>query len=191
MMPLLSELSLLIAQFHLHTKHDNALSSFLPMSSGWSVGSEGAQPSTNLMLRSQAGDKPRVKTAGEKPRAFLNMSCGKYLSCEEGKLQEELGEACYWVPQRKAKGSSSVYLENYQTQTCLSFNVSAGMTGVQGVESEWVLRTDEGDETGRRAVVMWSEGARRFLGVVEGRLEGLVEQTVGCRWYLESLGSQN
>ena len=50
---------------------------------------------------------------------------------------------------------------------------------------EWTLKTDETDQSGKRAVVIFACYGKKYLAIRNGKLIGLNSLTPECRWYLE------
>ena len=50
---------------------------------------------------------------------------------------------------------------------------------------EWSLQSDNTDESGRRAVVIYAQYGKKYLAIKNGQLTGLSSVGPDCRWYLE------
>ena len=50
---------------------------------------------------------------------------------------------------------------------------------------EWILKVDETDDSGKRAVVIFASYGKKYLAIRNGKLTGLASITPDCRWYLE------
>lgn len=135
----------------------------------------------------------------QKGRAFIHISTNKYLA-ETGEVITHWGsgsrstltvrdtaeDTSFWVQESK-KGSEIVLFKNYHSQGYLGYDPNGDFIYTKpdhyGAE-EWILMTDETDDTGRRAVVIFANYGKRYLTVRDGRLTGVPDVSTDCRWYL-------
>jgi len=135
----------------------------------------------------------------QKGRAFIHISTNKYLA-ETGEVKTHWGsgsrstltvtdtpeDTSFWV-QVKEKGSEIVFFKNYATQGYLGYDPNGDYIYTKpdhyGAE-EWLLMTDENDDTGKRAVIIFANYGKKYLTVRDGQLTGVDDVSTDCRWYL-------
>lgn len=153
---------------------------------------------------SASADQPQVTkpTNAGKVRAFRHIRTGKYLA-ESGEsithrasgtrnhlvIRDTAEDTSFWTQESKGKGTGIVFFKNYHTKCYLGYDPNGDYIYTKsehyGAE-EWRLMTDDTDDTGRRAVIIFADYGKRFLTVNDGEgLTGVAEQTEDCRWYLE------
>jgi len=136
----------------------------------------------------------------QKGRAFIHIDTNKYLA-ETGEVithwgsgsrstltaADEAEDTSFWIEERLTKGSEIVHFKNFHTNGYLGYDPNGDFVYTKpdhyGAE-EWLLQTDESDDTGRRAVVLFANYGKRYLTIREGQLSGVEEFTPDCRWYL-------
>ena len=153
----------------------------------------------SMRLRS---NETRQLTTPKKGRAFIHIEAHKHLA-ETGlvkfqpasgswntlKMSEQPEDTCYWALESQDKGSGIVFLRNYVTQGYLGYDPDGDCVYTKaqhhGAE-EWILSTDEADDTGKRAVIFFSNYyyGKIYLTVKNGKLCGVARKSKDCRWYL-------
>ena len=137
----------------------------------------------------------------KKGRAFIHIEENKYLA-ETGQvkfhpasgsrnsltIRDRPEDTSYWVQESKGKGSGIVFFKNYATGGYLGYDPNGDYVYTKaqhyGAE-EWVLSTDETDDTGRRAVIIFANYGKKYLTVKNGKLTGVASKSRNCRWYLD------
>jgi hypothetical protein len=136
----------------------------------------------------------------QKGRAFIHISTNKYLA-ETGEVITHWGsgsrstltvrdsaeDTSFWVQESQGKGSEIVFFKNYHSQGYLGYDPNGDYIYTKpqhyGAE-EWILMTDETDDTGKRAVIIFANYGKKYLTVRGDRLTGVDEVSTDCRWYL-------
>ena len=136
----------------------------------------------------------------QKGRAFIHISTNKYLA-ETGEVKTHYGsgsrstltaadeaeDTSFWVEEKQGKGSEIIFFKNFHTQGFLGYDPNGDYIYTKpdhyGAE-EWILNTDESDDTGRRAVTIFANYGKKYLTIREGQLTGVDEFSSDCRWYL-------
>lgn len=148
-----------------------------------------------------ATNEAKALTEVKKGRAFIHIEQKKFLA-ESGEfiehwgsgkrndvvLREDPEDTSYWVQELGDREKGIVYFKNYHTHGYLGYDPLWDYIYTKqehyGAE-EWRLETDETDDTGHRAVVIYAVYGKKYLTVKDGKLTGVDEQTENCRWYLE------
>ncbi|KAM7394487.1 hypothetical protein PAMP_021290 [Pampus punctatissimus] len=100
-------------------------------------------------------------------------------------LDETPGDGCYW---EEIKGNGCKYYRNVVTNRYLGFDPSRDEIHSEvspSVSEEWLLFTDQTDQSHQRAVVIKNKHSGRFLAVQNGCFIGLTSYDEDCKWFLE------
>ena len=142
----------------------------------------------------------KALTTPQKGRAFIHILTNKYLA-ETGQvkfhqasgsrssltIRDSAEDTSFWMEEKKGKGSGVVFFKNYHTAGYLGYDPNGDYVYTKGQHygaEEWTLMTDETDDTGRRAVVIWAVFGKKYLAVRGGKLTGVSAFSPDCRWYL-------
>lgn len=134
-------------------------------------------------------------------RAFKHANTGEFL-CESGQvkfhnasghrstlvLSDTAKDTSFWVEERKAEKDSIIFFKNFSSNGYLGYDPNGDYiyTKAQhyGAE-EWVIENDENDDSGRRAVVIFAIYGKRYLAIKGGKLTGVKNRDLDCKWFLE------
>ena len=137
----------------------------------------------------------------QKGRAFIHISTNKYLADTASSWSSRRGrgtlnvldtpeDASFWVQEKgrnEETDSEIVFLKNYATHDYLAYDpfldsISTNLDYYGA--AEWILMTDENDDTGRRAVIIFANYGKKYITVRDGQLTGVDDVSTDCRWYL-------
>lgn len=146
----------------------------------------------------------RTLTAPQKGRAFRHISSGKFLA-ETGEVIthwgsgsrstltciDEAEDTSFWEQVSGEKGSGLVLFRNFSTKGYLGYDPNGDYIYTKPDHyraEDWKLITDDSDDTGKRAVVIFADYGKTYLTVRDGNLTGVDEGRFDAkvdRWYLD------